>query len=98
MAEQRLPWARRWVLPTLLLAGLSLTTFWSLYGLDFVLADAWTPAASEGAFGRYLDFDPGSITDAISALAGVVAAVLGIVITVVSIVVQLSAARFAGIT
>ena len=98
MAEQRLPWARRWVLPTLLLAGLSLTTFWSLYGLDFVLAGVWTPAAGGGPVGRYLAFDPGSITDAISALAGVVAAVLGIVITVVSIVVQLSAARFAGIT
>jgi len=98
MADERHPWARRWVLPTFLLAALSLTTFWSLYGLDFVLSDVWTPLETAGPLGRYLDFDPGSITDAISALAGVVAAVLGIVITVVSIVVQLSAARFAGIT
>jgi len=98
VADEGLPWARRWVFPTLLLAGLSLATFWVLYGLDFLLAGEWDPSGVPGPLGRYLDFDPGSITDAISALAGVVAAVLGIVITVVSIVVQLSAARFAGIT
>lgn len=97
MSDEALPWARRWVLPTLLLAGLSLATFWSLYGLDYLLF-APPDGAKAGPLARYLDFDPGSITDAISALAGVVAAVLGIVITVVSIVVQLSAARFAGIT
>jgi hypothetical protein len=97
MSDEALPWARRWVFPTLLLAGLSLATFWSLYGLDYLLSAA-PGSAKAGPLARYLDFDPGSITDAISALAGVVAAVLGIVITVVSIVVQLSAARFAGIT
>ncbi len=82
-----------------LLTGLALTLFWGLYALDYYWVDNIAPrAAGGGALSRYLRFSPGAITDAISALAGVVAAVLGIVITVVSIVVQLSAARFAGIT
>jgi len=83
----------------LLLSGLSLVLFWGLYALDFYVVDELGQGSKEeGLLGRYLAFSPGAITDAISALAGVVAAVLGIVITVVSIVVQLSAARFAGIT
>ncbi len=86
---------RRWVWPIVLLSGMSLSLFWLLYLLDF---DMQREGGFEGAFSLYLAFDPESITDAISALAGVVAAVLGIVITVVSIVVQLSAARFVGIT
>lgn len=81
-----------------LLAGLSLLLFWGLYSIDYYVLDVMGGQHRRGIFGRYLNFSSGSITDAISALAGVVAAVLGIVITVVSIVVQLSAARFAGIT
>lgn len=87
---------RRWFLPIALLSGASFVLFWGLYAADFYLLDQNDGGA--GPWMRYLDFSPGSITDAISAPAGVVAAVLGIVITVVSIVVQLSAARFAGIT
>lgn len=94
-----LGWGRRWVGPMFLLAGFSVALFWGLYFVDYLTSppegQAFEPL---GPFRRYLDFSSGSITDAISALAGVVAAVLGIVITVVSIVVQLSAARFAGIT
>lgn len=82
-----------------LLTGLALTLFWSLYAFDFYVVDQLSASdLGAGVLARYLRFSPGSITDAISSLAGVVAAVLGIVITVVSIVVQLSAARFAGIT
>lgn len=88
---------RLWLAPLALLTGLALTLFWGLYALDYYLVDRLS-SATTGMFSRYLRFSPGSITDAISSLAGVVAAVLGIVITVVSIVVQLSAARFAGIT
>ncbi len=40
---------------------------------------------------------PALLTDAVSALAGMIAAVLGIVITVVSIIVQLSAERYTGV-
>ena len=90
--------AKRWVGPILLLSGLSLALFWSLYSVDYYLLDHRAPGAPGDPLDQYVRFDPHSITDAISALAGVVAAVLGIVITVVSIVVQLSAARFAGIT
>lgn len=77
----------------LLLLLSSVAFFWALY-----LVDAWRSVGLRAAFVDYLNYDPQSITDAISALAGVVVAVLGIVITVVSIVVQLSAARFTGIT
>ncbi len=86
---------RRWVWPIFLLTGVSLTLFWGLYAVDYL---GLSPQARVGLWALYFDFDAESITDALSALAGVVAAVLGIVITVVSIVVQLSAARFAGIT
>jgi hypothetical protein len=92
-------WGRRWLLPMALLTGFALVLFWGLYALDYFFVDGLSPAHFGGGFvSRYLRFSPGSITDAISSLAGVVAAVLGIVITVVSIVVQLSAARFTGIT
>lgn len=89
---------RRWVSPIVLLTGLALALFWGLYAVDYYLVDDPGLGRANDPISRYLNFDPGSITDALSALAGVVAAVLGIVITVVSIVVQLSAARFAGIT
>lgn len=89
--------AKNWARPIFLLFGLSAAVFWGFYGLDYFLFDR-LGEGPRGFVGRYLRFDPGSITDAISALAGIVAAVLGIVITVVSIVVQLSAARFSGIT
>ena len=90
--------ARRWIWPIALLTGVSLALFWLLYALDFYLFDSAGQVQSTSPLVRYVGFDPESITDAISALAGVVVAVLGIVITVVSIVVQLSAARFTGIT
>lgn len=96
--NESVSWTRRWLGPMALLIGLSLVLFWGLYALDYYVVDTPTPDRPGDPISRYLQFDPGSITDALSALAGVVAAVLGIVITVVSIVVQLSAARFAGIT
>src|SRR5690606_12036112 len=45
----------------------------------------------------FFEFDPGSLTDAVSSLATMTAAVFGIVITVVSIIVQLSADRYTGV-
>lgn len=98
MTEQSSSWSRNWARPLVLLTGLSLLLFWSLYGLDYYVLDPPAAAQGRGPLSQYLHFDAGSLSDALSALAGVVAAVLGIVITVVSIVVQLSAARFAGIT
>lgn len=96
--NEQVSWSRRWIGPVALLTGLSLVLFWGLYAVDYYLLDEPRPGRPADPVSRYLDFDPGSIADALSALAGVVAAVLAIVITVVSIVVQLSAARFAGIT
>jgi hypothetical protein len=76
-----------------LLTSAALLLFWSLYILDHLTQDA---SAARG-FARYLDFDAVSITDAVSALAGMNAAVFGIVVTVVSIIVQLSADRYTGV-
>jgi hypothetical protein len=87
---------RRWLAPMVLLSSVALTVFCGFYGLDHVVLRAGR--GSEGALDWYLAFDPGSITDAVSSLAGMIAAVFGIVITVVSIVLQLSATRFAGVT
>jgi hypothetical protein len=89
---------RRFIWPIVLLTGLALLLFWGLYTADYYASGAPHLDGARSPLDRYLGFDPQSITDAISALAGVVVAVLGIVITVVSIVVQLSAARFTGIT
>lgn len=104
----RVPWqrareqkfGRRWVIPLGLLTGLSLALFLGLYALDYFWIDRLAPPGqqADGLLSRYFHFDPNLISDAISQLAAVVAAVLGIIITVVSIVVQLSAARFAGVT
>lgn len=87
---------RRWVGPIALLSWAALTIFWLLYAADYLLLRGPRQAPS-GPFGHYFDFDPASVTDAVSSLAGMMAAVLGIVITVVSIIVQLSAARYAGV-
>lgn len=89
---------RAWWGPLVLFLGVSLTLFWSLYLLDFFFVDRVSSEGESGPWGRYFQFQADYITDAISALAGIVVAVLGIVITVVSIVLQLSAARFSGIT
>ena len=75
--------------------------FWGFYTLDVLF---WEPRpgaahspATVGPWSNYLNFDPGSLPDAISELAGTMLAVFGIVITVVSIIVQLAADRYSGV-
>ncbi len=85
---------RRWALPVLLLTSVALVVFWGFYSVDHFLSG---PQGPGGPLSRYLRFDPVSITDAVSSLAGMIAAIFGIVITVVSIIVQLSAERYAGV-
>lgn len=86
---------KRWLYPVVLLGSASLAVFWGSYLFDHYFVLPETPGV--GPLDRYLSFDPGSITDAVSSLAGMLAAVFGILITVVSIIVQLSASRYAGI-
>ncbi len=88
---------RQWFAPVVLLMATTLLLFFALYAVDHVMAGG-SLFGNEGVFSHYLSFDSGSITDAVSSLAGTIAAVFGIVVTVVSIVVQLSADRFAGVT
>lgn len=88
---------RRWLFPVVLLTGVALLLFFGSYCIDFLQ----TGDAIRGGLGplrHFVAFDPKSITDAVSSLAGMIAAVFGIVITVVSIVLQLSANRYAGVT
>jgi hypothetical protein len=89
---------RAWFVPMALLLTIATAVFFCLYTLDHYWTGGPPAEHPAGVIQRYVGFDPDKITDAVSALAGMVAAVLGIVITVVSIVVQLSAERYTGVT
>jgi hypothetical protein len=93
MSASRPSFRQKWLLPMATLTGAALVVFWGFYALDHLVA----APAGEGPVRRYFHFDPASITDAVSSLAGMMAAVFGIVITVVSIIVQLSADRYTGV-
>ena len=80
---------RFWLLPIAVLTATALGVFWGFYLLDHFVTGG-RPSPAGGPLRALLHFDPVSITDAVSSLAGMIAAVLGIVITVVSIIVQLS--------
>ena len=84
---------RQWVAPLALLTATALAVFWGFYLLDYFWTGGRPGRHADGPLEQYLQFDPGSITDAVGSLAGILAAVFGIVITVVSIIVQLSATR-----
>ena len=88
---------RQWVAPLALLTATALAVFWGFYLLDYFWTGGRPGRHADGPLEQYLQFDPGSITDAVGSLAGILAAVFGIVITVVSIIVQLSATRYSGI-
>src|SRR5690606_16485654 len=85
------------LVPVVLLASVALAVFWGFYALDHYFTGGRAQGTPSGPLDRYLQFDPGSITDAVGSLAGMIAAVFGIVITVVSIIVQLSADRYTGV-
>jgi hypothetical protein len=88
---------RQWLLPIGFLTTAALAVFWAFYSLDHFVTGGKPGGAPGGPLERYWHFDPVSITDAVSSLAGMIAAVFGIVITVVSIIVQLSADRYTGV-
>jgi hypothetical protein len=88
---------RTWALRVVFLLAIALVVFWTLYSLDFFLTGRVSPAPPSNPLSHYLRFDPASISDAVSSLAGNIAAIFGLVITVVSIIVQLSADRYAGV-
>jgi hypothetical protein len=87
---------RNWVVPFAVLTGTALFVVAMLYSIDDAVGGGTGDAGHDG-WRRFFDFDPNSITDAVSALAGNIATVFGIVVTVVSIIVQLSADRYTGV-
>src|SRR5215468_5060110 len=89
---------RTWVLRVGVLLATALVVFWTFYSIDFFVTGKVTDTAAKDPVSHYLKFDPASISDAISSLAGNIAAIFGLVITVVSIIVQLSADRYTGVT
>ncbi|HEY0476033.1 MAG TPA: DUF2254 family protein [Kofleriaceae bacterium] len=84
-------------MPMAILGGIALVAFASLYALDHHVTGGPPDAPQASAVGRYVRFEPGLISDALSGLAGMTAAVLGIVITVVSLLVQLTSERYTGV-
>lgn len=96
MKRRQEPWQRTWLTPMATLASVAVTAFACLYTLDNFVTGG-PGEAGQGVL-RYFFFDSEHITDAVSALGGMVAGVLGLVISVVSIVVQLSAERYTGVT
>src|SRR5688572_7332695 len=97
MTNPKLGVWQAWLAPMAVLASIALFTFILFYSLDHFVTGG--PAnAHPGTIPRYFFFDPDKVTDAVSALGGMVAGVLGIIISVVSIVVQLSAERYTGVT
>lgn len=96
--QDEAPSFRQWVVQITVLVVLGLGVFWLLLALDhWVTGVKEDPTLRTGLFQRYFAFDPSTISDAVSSLAGVIAAIFGIVITVVSIIVQLSANRYTGV-
>jgi len=88
----------QWVLRIAVLLTVAGVAFWTLYSLDFFVTGHVDSSVPLNPLERYLKFDPTTISDAISSLAGNIAAIFGLVITVVSIIVQLSADRYTGVT
>src|SRR5690349_4654967 len=88
---------RLWIYPIMILGAIALVGFACFYLIDYHVTGGGRVENPDGALRHYVAFDPGSITDAISALGGMTAAVLGIVITVVSLLVQLSSERYTGV-
>jgi len=86
-----------WLVPIGILGGIALVIFTSLYLFDHHVTGGIQDPNPTSAIGRYVRFEPGLISDALSGLAGMTAAVLGIVITVVSLLVQLTAERYTGV-
>src|SRR5689334_10081040 len=98
MASESKGLRRLWALRIGILLSVALVAFWTLYSIDFFVTGRLPVDEATNPFSHYLHFDPGSISDAISSLAGNIAAIFGLVITVVSIIVQLSADRYTGVT
>ncbi len=90
-----------WAIQVFVLLGSAMFAFWGFYTLDVLFWEprpgSAHPPGSVGPWSHYLNFDPGSLPDSISELAGTMLAVFGIVITVVSIIVQLAADRYSGV-
>ncbi len=96
--QQRQSFRRQWLFPIVFLTGAALAIFWAFYAVDHFFTHGTGAPSDGGLFSTYWSFDPASITDAVSSMAGMIAAVFGIVITVVSLIVQLSADRYTGVS
>src|SRR4051812_31583573 len=97
MTNDQESFRKQWLIPIVVLTLAALFVFWGFYSVDHFITGGDSQPVPRTPITRYVHFDPSSITDAVSSLAGMIAAVFGIVITVVSIIVQLSADRYTGV-
>jgi hypothetical protein len=95
--HERQSFRRQWLFPIVFLTSAALAIFWLFYAVDRFFTHGTAAGGDGGLLSTYFNFDPASITDAVSSMAGMIAAVFGIVITVVSLIVQLSADRYTGV-
>ena len=68
---------RQWLMPVVVLTAAALVLFWGFYTVDHFVTGGDTQAHPASPLGRYVHFDPTSITDATSSLAGMIAATTG---------------------
>ncbi|HEY0464715.1 MAG TPA: hypothetical protein VGC79_10920, partial [Polyangiaceae bacterium] len=61
---------KQWLLPIVVLMSVSLLVFWAFYSFDHFFTGGDTEPPFKTPIGRYVHFDPSSITDAVSSLAG----------------------------
>ena len=86
-----------WITPIALLGGIAVIGFAAVYLVDHFVTGGPAADGVSNPVGRYLRFEPGLISDAVSGLTGINAAVLAMVITVVSLLVQLTSDRYTGV-
>jgi len=93
----RLNALRAWLFPMVLLGGIAILAFASIYVIDDLATGGPQAVKGTSGLGRYLRLDPDHISDAVTGLTGCTVAVLAIVITVVSLLVQLTSERYTGV-
>jgi hypothetical protein len=58
---------KQWLVPIVVLTGAALVLFWGFYSIDHFVTGGDSQPPPKSPLGRYVHFDPTSITDAVAA-------------------------------